>query len=78
MAKEDMQALRDMRLTVVDRRRSAARDRNLDNVLKAQQEIALLDQAIADERHDSDSRSAEADLERIAKSGPENAFGLDD
>ena len=50
MTEGNIRALRDVREGIVDRRRKAAQAGDADAVIAAQQQIVLIDEAIADER----------------------------
>lgn len=65
----NIQALRNLRDALVERRRAAAKDGDAQAVIEAQQHIVIIDAAIADERALGQAEKDEEAMGRAIKRG---------
>lgn len=75
MTEGNISALRTVRDQLVDARRAAAKSGDADAVVSAQQKIAILDDAIADERALGQAEKDEEAMGRAIKKGNQGDIG---
>ena len=73
MTQGNIKALRTLRDPVVDKRRAAAANGDIETVIATQQQVVLIDEAIADERALGQAQKDEEAMGRAIKRGNSNA-----
>jgi hypothetical protein len=67
MTEGNIKALRDLREVIVEKRRHAAAQGDVETVIATQQQVVLLDEAIADERALGQSQKDEEAMSRAVR-----------
>ena len=73
MTQGNIKALRDLRDTVVENRRTAAASGDIETVIATQKQVVLIDQAIADERALGQAQKDEEAMGRAMRVDPSKA-----
>jgi hypothetical protein len=73
MTQGNIKALRTLRDTVVEKRRAAAASGDIDTVIATQQQVVLIDQALADERALGQAQKDEEAMGRAMRVDPTKA-----